>query len=58
VRWRRLTLLAQGTLPDVLLLEDAEDLARWFVALNRTVPRSWSEEVAAAAMAAHFEGMF
>jgi hypothetical protein len=45
VRWRRLTLLAQGTLPDVILLEDANDIALFLEATGRTVlRRRWCEE--------------
>jgi hypothetical protein len=44
-RWRRLTLLAQGRLPDQILLEDANDLALFLEATGRTVPRfRWCEE--------------
>jgi len=45
VRWRRLTLLAQGTIPDLILLEDANDLVLFLEATGRTVPRRrWCEE--------------
>jgi hypothetical protein len=44
MRWRRLTLLAQGTIPDLVLLEDANDLADFLVATGRTLPRArWCE---------------
>ena len=36
-RWRRLTLLAQGTMPPMMLLEDAEDLCDFCEATGRTV---------------------
>ena len=37
-RWRRLTLLAQGTQPPMMLLEDAEDVCDFLEATRRTVP--------------------
>ena len=56
--WRRLTLLAQGTLPDAVLLENAEDLAKWMVALGHPVPPSWAEEVLAEIARSTMEGFF
>ena len=44
-RWRRLTLLAQGPMPDLMLAEDAYDLCDWFAAIGRTVrPGLWCTE--------------
>ena len=58
-RWRRLTLLAQGTQPPMLLLEDAEDLCDFLVAAKRTMPPSrWAAEAVAAASAEAIEGLF
>jgi hypothetical protein len=58
-RWRRLTLLAQGILPPMLLLEDAEDLCDFALATGRTVwPSRWAAEAIAAAEAAQVEGLF
>jgi hypothetical protein len=57
-RWRRLSLLAAGPLPPVLLLEDACDLVNFLEAAGRTVPRGrWAEEAVAAAAAAAAEAM-
>ncbi len=58
-RWRRLTLLAQGTMPRLILLEDAEDLCDFLSATRRTIPASrWATEVIAASQAAALEGLF
>jgi len=53
-----LTLLAQGTLPDLILLEDAEDLSTWFAALGRTVESSWADDVRAAGLEAWADSIF
>ena len=48
-RWRRLTLLAQGTHPPMMLLEDAEDLCDFLQATGRTIRAAkWASEVIAA----------
>jgi hypothetical protein len=40
-----LTLLAQGTLPDFLLVEDANDLIDFLEYSRRTIPRTrWATE--------------
>jgi hypothetical protein len=58
-RWQRLTLLAQGNIPDFMLLEDANDLVDFLEATRRTVPRRlWADEVIAAARANQLEGLF
>jgi hypothetical protein len=58
-RWRRLTLLAQGTTPDLILLEDAEDVCDFIVAARRTIhPSLWAEEAIAAANMREIEGLF
>jgi hypothetical protein len=41
-----------------VLLEDATDLAEWFVYLGRTVPATWSDEVQAAQVAAFADSAF
>jgi len=44
-----LTLLAQGAMPDLVLLEDANDLADFLEVTGRTIPRvRWAEECLAA----------
>jgi hypothetical protein len=54
-----LTLLAQGTQPPMMMLEDAEDLCDFLEATRRTVPaRRWAVEVIAAAQADQVEGLF
>jgi hypothetical protein len=54
-----LTLLAQGTQPPMMLIEDAEDLCDFLLATRRTVPPSrWAEESIAAAAIEQIEGMF
>jgi hypothetical protein len=54
-----LTLLAQGTMPPMLLLEDAEDLCDFAVVTSRTMPPSrWAVEAAAAANIEAIEGLF
>jgi hypothetical protein len=59
LRWRRLTLLALGSLPPLILLEDAEDLCAYQVALERTVPPwRWVDELIAKAQNAAIEGLF
>jgi hypothetical protein len=58
-RWRRLTLLAQGTQPPMMLLEDAEDIAEFLLATGRAVqPSRWAEEVIAAKNAEQIEALF
>jgi hypothetical protein len=58
-RWRRLSLMAQGTLPDLILLEDANDLVGFIEFSKRTIPRSrWAEESIAAGQADQVEGLF
>ena len=57
--WRRLTLLAQGTMPPMLLLEDSNDLANFLEATGRTVRRStWADEAIAAKCVRQLEGIF
>jgi len=52
-------LLAQGTLPDFILLEDANDLVDFLEASHRTIRRSlWAEEAVATARADALEGIF
>jgi hypothetical protein len=59
VRWRRLTLLAQGPMPPMMLLEDAEDLCDFLLAAKRTVrPSAWAVEAIAARNADQIEGLF
>jgi hypothetical protein len=53
-----LTLLAQGTIPDVILLEDANDLTAFLEATKRTVGRSWCDEVVNARNAAWADSFF
>jgi hypothetical protein len=54
-----LTLLAQGTMPPMMLLEDADDVCEFLEATRRTVPaRKWAAEVVAAAEAEQAEGLF
>jgi hypothetical protein len=54
-----LTLLAQGTQPPMMLLEDAEDLCDFLEATRRTVPcRRWAAEAVAAANVDQIEGLF
>jgi hypothetical protein len=54
-----LTLLAQGTAPDVVLLEDVHDLTDFLEATHRTVPRAmWADESIAAQLANEVEGLF
>jgi hypothetical protein len=54
-----LTLLAQGPIPDFLLLEDANDLVDFLEATRRTVCRSaWAEEAIAAANMRQIDGLF
>jgi len=54
-----LTLLAQGTQPDFLLLEDANDLVDFLEVTRRTIPRtSWAEEAIAVVQRDQLEGMF
>jgi len=46
-------------MPDVLLLEDANDLCDFLEATKRTVRRAgWAEDSIAAAQAAQWEGFF
>jgi hypothetical protein len=59
VRWQRLTLLAQGQLPPMILMEDAEDLCDFLQATQRTVRAAkWADEVIAAVNAEAIESMF
>jgi hypothetical protein len=59
LRWRRLTLLAQGTLPPMMLLEDAEDICDFLLLTGRTVrPSRWAVEAIAAVQADAVEGLF
>jgi hypothetical protein len=54
-----LTLLAQGTLPDMVLLEDAEDLCDFFEATHRTVRACrWAQEAIAAVSIQQIDGLF
>lgn len=54
-----MTLLAQGTIPSMVLLEDAEDLCVFLQATKRTLRASkWAEEVIAAVQAEQVEGIF
>lgn len=58
-RWRRLTLLAQGPMPPIMPLEDAEDLSVFLLTTGRTVrPSRWAVEAIAAAQADQIEGIF
>ncbi len=58
-RWRRLTLLAQGQMPPMMLLEDAEDVCDFILATKRTIhPGRWAEEAIAANATAAIEGVF
>jgi hypothetical protein len=58
-RWRRLSLLAQGTMPPMMLLEDAEDICDFLEATKRTVRAArWAEEAIAAGEVAALEGLF
>jgi hypothetical protein len=59
MRWRRLTLLAQGPMPPMMLLEDAEDLCDFFQVTGRTVRASkWASEVIDLMQAEAVEGLF
>ena len=50
--------MANSSLPELLLLEDAIDLCDFFEATRRTIPRSdWAIESIAAAQRANFEAM-
>jgi hypothetical protein len=51
-------LLAQGTIPDPILLEDANDLAAFLEATGRTIDRSWCDDVVAARNNAFAESYF
>jgi hypothetical protein len=52
-------LLAQGALPDFILLEDAEDLCDFLTATKRTIPAAkWAEEVIEAIKVEQAEGIF
>jgi hypothetical protein len=52
-------LLAQGTIPPLILLEDAEDLCYFLQFTKRTVRASWwAEEAVAAAATEQIEGLF
>jgi hypothetical protein len=54
-----LTLLAQGQMPPLLLLEDAEDICDFLQATKRTIPAArWAEEVIAEVEADRLEGLF
>jgi len=58
-RWRRLTLLAQGQMPEMVLLEDANDLCDFLESTGRTVRRTaWAEESIAAVREQMIEGYF
>jgi hypothetical protein len=58
-RWRRLTLLAQGTMPRIMLLEDAENVCDILQATSRTVrAATWADELIALAQAEQVEGLF
>lgn len=55
----KLTLLANGPLPDLILQEDVFDLCDFLEATCRTIPRGkWAEESIAIAAARGNEGMF
>jgi hypothetical protein len=59
VRWRRLTLLAQGPIPDFVLVEDANDLVDFLEFAKRTIPRTiWADESIAAHRISQIEGIF
>ena len=59
MRWRRLTLLAQGPMPPIMPLEDAEDLCDFLIATKRTLrPSAWAVEAIAAKNADQIEGLF
>ena len=54
-----MTLLAQGPIPPMMLLEDVEDLCDFLQATRRTVQAvKWADEVVAAAAAEQVEGLF
>jgi hypothetical protein len=54
-----LTLLAQGPIPPMMLLEDAEDLCDFLLVTDRTVrPSRWAVEAIAAANLEQIEGLF
>jgi hypothetical protein len=51
--------MANGTLPDLILLEDAIDLCDFLEATGRTIPRSkWAAESIAAVQRSNLEAMF
>jgi hypothetical protein len=51
--------MANGALPDLILLEDAIDLCDFLEATGRTIPRSkWAVESIAAVQRANLEAMF
>lgn len=51
--------MANGPLPDPILLEDAIDLCDFFEATRRTIPRAkWAVESIAAVQKANLEAMF
>lgn len=54
-----LTLLANSTLPDLMLLEDANDICEFLEASGRTIPRErWALEIARAISDDSHEGDF
>ena len=58
-RWQRLTLLAQGPMPEYVLLEDVYDLTDFLEATGRTIPRTkWADESIAALSAQEVDGLF
>jgi hypothetical protein len=51
--------MAQGSLPPLVLLEDANDLVDFLEATARTIPRTkWAAESIAAVQRANLEAMF
>jgi len=51
--------MANSSLPELILLEDAVDLCDFLEATRRTIPRSnWAVESIAATQRANFEAMF
>jgi len=55
-RQRRLTLLAQSTLPELVLLEDIEDLYQWRRWRGEAYGWIWAEDVQAEISSARNEG--
>lgn len=59
MRWRRLSVLANGSSPPLMLLEDVVDLCRFYEYTERTIPRhKWAVESIAAVQQHMMDRMF